>query len=66
MFKCPHCNTNINNNDIVKEVVETFYHDLENGETYTEKEQVPSTHEYEYSELIKYWCPECEEELDIE
>ena len=70
MIQCNNCSAKLKKNNIVEqELLETFYHDLDNDEQYTEKEHIPSNHNnITYSEMIKfiYECPLCNTRTEVE
>ena len=47
-------------------VVDTYFHDLNNGEQYHEEEHVPSGHSYRVIDIVvkTYECPDCGESYE--
>jgi hypothetical protein len=63
------CNKRLTKSEIIdSEELDYMYKDLDNGESYDEKEQIPSGHEYEKYTRVSYIyeCSSCETETEIE
>ncbi len=59
---CENCKCEIiEENFIEEEKVDSLYHDLNNGHTYTDYDHIPSGHSFDYYErsLVTYECPDC-------
>jgi len=59
---CENCGCEIcEDNFIEEENVDNSYHDIENGNVYADKENIPSGHSYNFYEKysVLYECPNC-------